>query len=85
MTLDILFITPDAPTAEAINRSYPPIHDSRAVVARPLSSHGGMRAKKVVVLPLPDHWTDIEKMWAEDAIRDDAQCRVAPGGEMIRL
>lgn len=85
MILDILYITPTEALALAIRRAYPPIHDAPLVSARPVFSFGGTRAMKVVVMPFPAEWSPAQIEQAEEAIRSDAQCRLVPGGELVRL
>lgn len=87
-TWKVLIVTPDEPSAEALNRGYAmQNHGERDedTIARSIWSTYGMRADKVVVLPSPMSLSETQREKFELVVRESAMTRVAAGGEFIRL
>lgn len=89
MTYDIVFLTPDAESANALNDAYRHRYDhepNRKVRAFSIYTNpgGGTRYGKMVVMPVP-HWAAPEvKDLHEIAVRTHST-RLTPTGQVIRL
>ena len=80
--IDLLIVTPDAPTAAALQRLY----DPRKIAVRPIGALMGIRADRIVVLPKPEIRSTAENERFELAFREGVRCRISdPDGEIIRL
>lgn len=87
MTYNLIILTPDERSAEAINSAYRRdlAHDpSRKVRAYPVSSSlgAGARAEKVVIMPCPEH-LPYQEVYKEAAKR--AAVTITRGGQVIQL
>ena len=82
MTYQTVIITPNYDIACSIDHGY-----SRSPHTKAFSVwatwHG--RAERIVVLPMPHHYDEATRHNFEMALRECAQCRLSPDGEMIRL
>lgn len=74
-----MILTPSSSAAERLQSAY-----GSEVLVRPYWSIMGYRADKIIVLPIPSHWTGAQRESAEEAIAN-ALCRLNPNGELIRL
>lgn len=87
-TWKTLIVTPDSPSAEALNRGYAMQNGGERdtdTLARSVWNTYGLRADRVVVLPPPVSLSVTRRAQFELAVAESAMTRVAFGGEFVRL
>lgn len=85
MNYETVFITPNASMADELNYTYDRELSPPRTIAISVWTNWKGRANKIYVMPIPKSYDEDMRHNFEQALRETAQCRLVPGGEMIRL